>query len=177
MKTAYKPYSEKLKDPRWQRKRLEIMERDDFSCKICMDCESTLNVHHSYYGKGLDPWDYDSEYLMTLCEECHKDVEQKREEILKHMTWEIPIYAIHGFATCGDDFLMSHISAAFNDEGTTTMLAARAKFVRIAIERLEEIADAFEHGRKWRQKPSFDDLIDSAPDSLVIEPPPWETAS
>ena len=30
-------YSEKLKDPRWQKKRLEILERDNFRCQYCGD--------------------------------------------------------------------------------------------------------------------------------------------
>jgi hypothetical protein len=64
-------YSEKLKDPRWQRKRLEIMQRDEFRCVQCKDAESTLNVHHVYYRRGRDPWDYPNYLLVTLCEDCH----------------------------------------------------------------------------------------------------------
>lgn len=73
-----KSYFELLKDPRWQKKRLEIMERDGWSCRRCSDCESTLSVHHQYYEKGFDPWDYDSATLITLCDPCHKKDEQKR---------------------------------------------------------------------------------------------------
>jgi len=36
-------YAEKLKDPRWQKKRLEIMERDEWTCQWCVDSESPLN--------------------------------------------------------------------------------------------------------------------------------------
>lgn len=65
-------YWEKLKDPRWQRKRLEIMQRDDFACSICYTDSETLNVHHQWYERGLDPWEYDDCALVTLCAECHK---------------------------------------------------------------------------------------------------------
>lgn len=68
-----KSYSELLRDPRWQRKRLEIMARDEFSCRYCQDGESTLNVHHLCYLKGADPWDYQDGELLTLCEQCHKN--------------------------------------------------------------------------------------------------------
>ena len=68
-------YSEKLKDPRWQRKRLEIMERDNFQCRFCDDNEKTLNVHHGYYEKGLDPWEYKENTLYTICIECHEWVQ------------------------------------------------------------------------------------------------------
>lgn len=64
-------YSEKLKDPRWQKKRLEILQRDNFTCQCCMDSNSTLNIHHIYYTKGKQPWDVDNESLLTLCEHCH----------------------------------------------------------------------------------------------------------
>lgn len=66
-------YSEKLKDPRWQKKRLEIMQRDNFKCEICGDTESTLVVHHWMYTKNTDPWDYPNEILSTLCEYCHEE--------------------------------------------------------------------------------------------------------
>lgn len=69
-----KSYYEKLKDPRWQKKRLEIMERDGFCCNNCYDKNSTLNVHHVFYIKNKNPWEYDSRILSTLCENCHKRI-------------------------------------------------------------------------------------------------------
>jgi hypothetical protein len=68
-------YSEKLKDPRWQQMRLKIMERDGFACRKCASKDKTLHVHHSYYTKGAEPWEYEPTALITLCEGCHKDVE------------------------------------------------------------------------------------------------------
>jgi hypothetical protein len=64
-------YSEKLRDPRWQKKRLKILERDGFTCQDCGDKDSPLHVHHVYYVKGREPWDYPQFSLRTLCEECH----------------------------------------------------------------------------------------------------------
>lgn len=66
-------YIELLRDPRWQKKRLEIMQRDEFACQRCFDSESTLNVHHRFYKKDSAPWDYPDGSLVTLCESCHKD--------------------------------------------------------------------------------------------------------
>ena len=71
-----KTYSEKLKDPRWQKKRLEILNRDGFACNICGGTEDTLHVHHAFYSKGKDPWDYPDSILTTLCEDCHTQVEE-----------------------------------------------------------------------------------------------------
>lgn len=68
-------YSEKLRDPRWQKKRLEIMSRDDFRCQACRSKEKTLNVHHRVYRKGKAPWEYEDDQLVTFCEDCHEKVE------------------------------------------------------------------------------------------------------
>jgi hypothetical protein len=63
-------YSLKLKDPKWQKKRLEVLERDKWTCQKCDDKESTLHVHHIKYSTG-NPWEIDNKFLITLCEECH----------------------------------------------------------------------------------------------------------
>ncbi len=66
-------YGKLLRDPRWQRMRLEIMQRDGFACRDCKDETATLNVHHTYYAPHrVDPWDYPGCSLITLCESCHK---------------------------------------------------------------------------------------------------------
>jgi hypothetical protein len=65
-------YLEKLKDPRWQKKRLEIMERDGWMCKSCGDKDSNLNVHHIFYLPKKEPWEIPNGLLITLCETCHK---------------------------------------------------------------------------------------------------------
>lgn len=64
-------YSEKLRDPRWQRKRLEIMNRDKFTCRHCGDEHNELQVHHRKYYSGLAPWEYHGSDLVTLCKKCH----------------------------------------------------------------------------------------------------------
>ena len=64
-------YSEKLKDPRWQKKRLEILKRDNFTCKKCGDKTTTLHIHHLKYMKNKEPWETPKKDLITLCEDCH----------------------------------------------------------------------------------------------------------
>ena len=72
-----KTYWEKLKDPRWQKKRLEIMQRDGFACQNCLNADAELNVHHKIYRKGASPWEYEEHELVTLCKPCHEDVTDK----------------------------------------------------------------------------------------------------
>jgi ribosomal protein S27AE len=64
-------YADKLKDPRWQKKRLEIFNRDRFACVRCGDDKSMLSVHHFRYIPGREPWEYCDDMLTTLCPECH----------------------------------------------------------------------------------------------------------
>lgn len=68
-------YGEQLKDPRWQKRRLEIMQRDNFTCQKCgngLNDGVSLNVHHLVYRK-CQPWEYLDYELVTLCENCHHE--------------------------------------------------------------------------------------------------------
>lgn len=74
-------YIEKLKDPRWQKKRLEVFEREGWHCNLCLDPNTTLHVHHkSYHG---DPWETPLDELVAYCEHCHAIIEfNKKNKIL-----------------------------------------------------------------------------------------------
>lgn len=62
-------YSKKLQDPRWQKKRLKILERDNWACQLCGDRTTTFNIHHIKYSS--EPWDAPNENLISLCYHCH----------------------------------------------------------------------------------------------------------
>lgn len=66
-----KEQSELYKDPRWQKKRLEIFQRDKFTCQFCQSKIKTLTVHHLEYHGNAKPWDYKDKELITVCEDCH----------------------------------------------------------------------------------------------------------
>lgn len=78
---SYIPYSKRLQDPRWQKKRLEILNRDSFTCRMCDDTLSTLHVHHRSYVKGKDPWDYEDSNFLTLCCACHEQIEMVMKNV------------------------------------------------------------------------------------------------
>ena len=65
-------YQLKLKDTRWQRKRIKILNRDDCYCVVCGE-ETNLQVHHIAYNG--EPWDVDDRFLVTLCKDCHEHEE------------------------------------------------------------------------------------------------------
>lgn len=77
-----KTYSELLRDPRWQRKRLEVFQRDKFCCLMCGSNEDTLHVHHLKYCKN--PWDVSNDELQTLCFLCHEVAELAKKEKVKY---------------------------------------------------------------------------------------------
>ena len=74
-------YYELLRHPNWQKMRLEVMQRAGFECERCDVADVTLNVHHTYYEKGLAPWEYPEESLSCLCEPCHQKVQQLHTEL------------------------------------------------------------------------------------------------
>ena len=72
--TAKPVYGELLRDPRWQRRKAEILQRDNFTCQLCTDTLSELQIHHKKYYTGKKPWEYDDKDLITLCIHCHQKV-------------------------------------------------------------------------------------------------------
>lgn len=64
-------YSEKLQDPRWQKRKSEIQAAARFRCEDCGRADSRLDVHHCAYMAGREPWEYDNSLLMLLCRTCH----------------------------------------------------------------------------------------------------------
>lgn len=63
-------YKENLLDKRWKEKREQIVRRDGNQCKNCQS-EYNLQVHHCYYD-SKEPWEYEDQSLVTLCQKCHE---------------------------------------------------------------------------------------------------------
>lgn len=91
-----------LRDPRWQKRRLEIFQRDNWTCTKCSETMRTLHIHHLYYKWDCNPWEYPDDALVTVCELCHE-----KYEFLK---WLVK----HGLPMLKPDFIESDI-ASIND--------------------------------------------------------------
>ena len=78
-------YKEQIKSPKWQKRRLEILEKDNFACQLCGDTETMLNVHHLCYHKDRNIWDYEDWELMTLCEDCHKEEHSSMDDLISEI--------------------------------------------------------------------------------------------
>lgn len=81
-------YYELLQDPRWQRKRLEVLQRNDFRCEKCNAPDKTLHVHHKRYVKGWKPWEYPDHDLEGLCEDCHTERQEVRDRLLEALSMQ-----------------------------------------------------------------------------------------
>lgn len=73
-------YSDLLLDPRWQKKRLEVLNRSRWKCEECGSSTKTLHVHHRYYVAGRMPWEYPDACLQALCKTCHSYEKDKYED-------------------------------------------------------------------------------------------------
>ena len=74
MPTSAKNYRETLRDPRWQRRRLDVLNAANWRCQDagCLKTDAPLEVHHCYYIYGTKPWDYPPDAFLALCEGCHE---------------------------------------------------------------------------------------------------------
>lgn len=76
-----KSYRELLLDPRWQRRRLEVLNRAKWTCEKCRATDRTLHVHHRIYHRNHAPWEYTDAELQVLCWVCHEEMGDWRQRI------------------------------------------------------------------------------------------------
>lgn len=89
-------YKAQYLHPKWQKKRLEILSRDNFTCQLCGSKDKTLQVHHFYYIHGRKVWEYDSSNFITFCDQCHKHEE---DSLKKCTSVLIQTFKLIGFAS------------------------------------------------------------------------------
>lgn len=117
-----KTYQEQLLHPKWQRRKAEILTRDNFTCKCCGDKETTLHVHHIEYWGSRMAWEYPDELLVTLCQICH-DKEKERVRLESQLVQSLKS---NGFLVSD---LMAMATKVFTDrEFTETLLKTLRKF-------------------------------------------------
>lgn len=96
-------YADQLKSPEWQKKRLKIFERDDFTCQLCLDTKEQLHVHHKSYDKNTKAWEYDDDRLITLCATCHEAISAHIEQFGNEE--DFSVLKVRGI-TSGDPFVV-----------------------------------------------------------------------
>ena len=107
-------FKEQIKHPKWQKKRLDILERDEYICQNCHVDDETLHVHHFTYKSNTNLWDYDNNNLITFCERCHKDwhtVNEKIKILLSvDTTYLKEVYALLKYVRQMDMLEISHLT-------------------------------------------------------------------
>ena len=135
-------YWEKLKDPRWQKLRLKVMELAGWKCGTCGREDRSLNVHHRFYIKGREPWEYDLLELACLCESCHADEHHMREALAQtafqaNVTTDQMLGYVHGCALITNATPTLH----FNERPRFGYLVGLSDVYRIDAERLSQMFD------------------------------------
>jgi hypothetical protein len=142
-------YAEKLKDPRWQKLRLKVLERDGWRCTHCDDAATTLHVHHKLYLRGREPWDYDPSLLCTLCEPCHAIETESGRPCLERLLSALAARDCHGTAL---EALAEGIEGLPKDVDLVNLFYALRCFGK---EIAPALIDAFEDYGPWRESQSL----------------------
>jgi len=75
-------YSDYLKTPQWQSKRLAVLKRDRYLCQGCMSRRASQVHHLSYEHCGNELlWE-----LTSVCDDCHKKIHPHMQEA--EIDWE-----------------------------------------------------------------------------------------
>jgi len=153
-------YAQQLKHPNWQRKRLGILERDGFECSCCGDKETTLHVHHKKYIKGRMAWDYEDDFLETLCDPCHKRQHASRELLDE-------LIACNGVAL--DQMLGLAAGYLLANFDIDTELAERISSGRKLEFEIGIAASTLgsRHGMRWR-KVVIDEVLSGRPQNPIV---------
>lgn len=133
-------YREQIKSPKWQKRRLEILQRDDFTCQICGNKDKTLHVHHATYIPDRSIWEYPDEMLITLCEDCHEIehklglaisdlIKQLNEDGITATELSCMIMKIHDKITTDDPYLIRSIIGNRGINGCFDNLSKRREVI------------------------------------------------
>lgn len=142
-------YAEKLRDPRWQKKRLEILERDNFCCRECGDKKTELHVHHLIYFSKTEPWDFPNCCLVTVCKNCHKtrqSFEQQWKSVASNRSTSF-LAASH--------YLLSCILSVTTEDYFLSLLCAEAEKLHDDSEGLLGPKEMLDHFREKYSKGTF----------------------
>lgn len=147
-------YADLLKDPRWQRKRLEMLNAAEWMCRLCFATEKTLHVHHKHYRRGAMPWEYSDSELEVLCENCHEAITETTrslKEILESGNTDI-LFRVSAYAQA---------IAAKRDWKTPRTVTLHAEG------QVHAIVDAFRDGIGYGMKLGFQEVLSRFPDRKV----------
>lgn len=172
-----KPYIEKLRDPRWQKKRLEALNAAQWTCASCSDKDSTLHVHHRQYFKGREPWEYEVGQLEVLCEDCHSlHHEQIEPDPLMLAASFVPssgTWNRDSAASLIAGFCRHDINADYVGDPGTFMVGSVARVIEQhgLVMAIAELAEVLGRRDKWTIRAAMSDFIKDLNTRADVPPP------
>ena len=106
-------YQDLLKDQRWIKKRNEILARDKNTCQFCGAQNRYLHIHHKKYEKGMKPWEYANDDLITLCDRCHENVTNDSRELYQNFLYLRDSMRTFGFSDAVICTLLERLGAFY----------------------------------------------------------------
>jgi len=132
-----KTYREKLLDPRWQRRRLEILSAADFTCRDCGDKTKTLHVHHAYYLPEREPWEYPDDLLRCVCDDCHREHAEADDQLradLQDLEMMLQQCSLRSkYAAANGVHTLAGLILSFRDLGAIALSQAAVEFEAFAF--------------------------------------------
>ena len=119
--------------------RLQVFERDKWTCRTCDATDKTLHVHHVFYRPGREPWDYPIWAFLTLCADCHEPAHEAQRAGVQYLIEALARRQIP------DDFLLD-LALIFDLEGSRELSSDDVLEFRMMI---ASAVSAFERGRPF----------------------------
>ncbi len=76
-------YSDKLETQNWHSFARKIRQENGNFYNACRRGDLVLQVHHTFYDKKRQPWEYESHEMVVLCEKCHHELHDQLQAFRK----------------------------------------------------------------------------------------------
>lgn len=143
MATKKLTYTEQIKHPNWQKRRLEMLEFYGWACGSCDAKDVTLHVHHKQYFKGRMAWEYSQDELEVLCEKCHQGhhkTDERIKEILAAVNIEEAFALLAGYFSRYGEIDPGVIEEGRQSDGLSFASGFTASLFSAYIDEIEEVA-------------------------------------
>jgi 5-methylcytosine-specific restriction endonuclease McrA len=88
------PKDSEYNDPRWQKVRLTVFNRDEFKCIMCKSGDTELHCHHKTYTRGKPVWEYELSNFSTVCKTCHERITEIKSKVGSYLDswWALDLF-------------------------------------------------------------------------------------
>lgn len=76
-------YDSKLSSPEWQAFARRVRRERGNACEMCKRGHVVTQVHHWFYERNREPWEYRTDEVVVLCHGCHKEIHEHLKQFRK----------------------------------------------------------------------------------------------